>query len=404
MNSDDGTIRFGRALLAEWLLDPEGVYLNHGTVGAVPRRVLQAQQAIRDRIERHPARFMLRDLISLVGVPTEGPGEMRRAAATVAAYFGAGPDDFVFVDNVTTGINAVLRSIALGSGDEVVMIDHAYGAIGRAAEFAVRERGASVRVVAVPYPAFDASALVARVDEAIGARTRLVIVDHITAESALILPIEAIAARARAKGALTLVDGAHAPGVLPLDLPALGVDFYAANLHKWAHAPRSCGFLWAAPPQQARLHPPVISWGLDTGFTAEFDWVGTRDPSPFLAAPEGLAMLDWLGPDGRAWNHALAIRAARELPERWGTRFEAGESSIGSMVTLPLPECLGATREAAARLRDALFFDHRIEVQVHAGYGRLWVRVCAQVYNEWADFERLGDAMTSEVIATKNVS
>jgi len=247
--------------------------------------------------------------------------------------------------------------------------------------------------VAVPYPAFDPAELLARIDHAIGPRTRLVIADHITAETALILPIEAIADRARRKGALTLIDGAHAPGVLPLNLPSLGVDFYAANLHKWAHAPRSCGFLWAAPLHHGRLHPAVISWGLDAGFTAEFDWVGTRDPTPFLAAPEGLAVLDEFGDAGRAWNHGLAVRASRELPARWGTRFEAGETSIGSMVTLPLPDRLGDSRESAAAVRDRLFFEEHIEVQVHSGYGRLWVRVCAQVYNDWADFEQLGDAV-----------
>jgi isopenicillin-N epimerase len=380
-------------MLSEWLLDPEFTYLNHGTVGAVPRRVLAAQQVIRDRIERHPARFMLRDLVSLVGVPPDGPGQLRQAAATVAAFLGAAASDFVFVDNVTTGVNAVLRSVDLAAGDEVILTDHSYGAIARAAEFATRERGASVRTVPMPYPAFDPDVLVDLVDRAIGPRTRLILVDHITSESALVLPVAAIAARARARHVLTLIDGAHAPGVLDLDLPSLGVDFYSANLHKWAHAPRSCGFLWAAPAQQARLHPPVISWGLDAGFTAEFDWVGTRDASPYLAAPEGIAFLRELGPAGRAWNHDLACRAARELPPRWGTTFEAGEASIGSMATLPLPESFGDSRDAAARLRDALFFEHKIEVQVHPGYGRLWVRVCAQVYNEWADFERLSSAI-----------
>ena len=164
-----------------------------------------------------------------------------------------------------------------------------------------------------------------------------------------------------------LIDGAHVPGVLPLDVPALGVDWYTANLHKWACAPRGCGFLWAARSRQAGLHPPVISWGLDKGFTAEFDWIGTRDPSPWLAAPEGLAFLEDLGLAAvRQHNHDLAWRGAEMLADRWGTTLAIDEASVGFMVTVPLPQSLGGTAADAARVRDALLFQHRIEVQVHA--------------------------------------
>ena len=205
-----------------------------------------------------------------------------------------------------------------------------------------------------------------------------------------------MAALCRRRGVSVLVDGAHAPGVLPLDVPSLGVDWYVANLHKWAHAPRSCGFLWAAPWRQADLHPPVISWGLDGGFLDEFDWVGTRDPSAWLAAPEGIAFLDDLGFDEiRCYNHELAWRAAAVLTERWGTELGTAESSVGFMVTVPLPMTLGTSTEAAARLRDALLFEDGIEVQVHAACGRLWARVSVQVYNDWSDIERLATAVQS---------
>jgi isopenicillin-N epimerase len=193
-----------------------------------------------------------------------------------------------------------------------------------------------------------------------------------------------------------LVDGAHVPGHIPLDVPSLGVDFYSANLHKWAHAPRSCGFLWAAPSRQAGLHPPVISWGLDQGFAAEFDWVGTRDPSAWLAAPEGLAFLRELGEDAaRAYNHGLAWGAARQLSERWNTTLGFREAHVGSMVTIPLPERFGSTREDAVRLRNSLLFEDEIEVHAHAACGRVWVRVCAQVYNDQEDIERLGEAVAT---------
>jgi isopenicillin-N epimerase len=385
---------FGRGMLGQWTLDPEVTYLNHGTVGAPPRRVLAFQQRIRDEMERQPARFMLRELVGLVGVPRDEPGRLRVAAAQVARFVGARGEDVVFVDNVTSGAMAVIRSLPLEPEDEIVITDHAYGAIGRVAAFVARERGAHVRTVAVPYPAFDPGRLVENVAAALGTRTRLVVVDHITAESALILPVAEIAARCREKDVPVLVDGAHAPGVLPLHVPSLGVDFYAANLHKWAHAPRSCGFLWAAPRWQALLHPPVISWGLGEGFVAEFDWVGTRDPSAWLSAPEGIAFLQDLNfPAVSAYCHGLACEAASELGARWGSPFVPASASTGFMVTLPLPEALGTTPTDAARLRDALLFEDHIEVQVHAGHGRLWARICAQVYNDQSDVARLGEAV-----------
>jgi isopenicillin-N epimerase len=385
---------FGRTRLADWPLDPGVTYLNHGTVGVAPRRVLAAQQAIRDEMERAPSQFLLREVSSLVGVPTGRPSRLREAAGLVAAFAGAERDDLVFVDNTTTGVNAVLRSLPLQLGDEILITAHNYGAVARVAKFVARERCARVIAVPVPYPAYDRGALVDAVAAAITPRTRVAVLDHITSESALIFPIAELAAACRARGVPVLVDGAHVPGVLRLDIPALGVDWYTANLHKWACAPRSSAFLWAHPSRQADLHPAVISWGLDAGYTAEFDWVCTRDPSPWLAAPEGIAYLHDLGPDA-VWrhNHDLAWRAAQALTHRWRTTLGIDEAAVGFMSTVPLPASLGRTSDDAARLRDALLFDDRIEVQVHAAHEQLWARVSVQVYNDWEDIERLGDAV-----------
>lgn len=389
--------RFGRAMLAAWRLDPGVVYLNHGTVGAPPQRALEAQQAIRDEIEREPAQFLLRELSEIaVGAPRAAPPRLRSAAERVASFLGGAGRDLVFVDNATTAVNAVLRSLPFRAGDEIVIGDHAYGAVRLAAAFRAEETGAVVRDVALPGPPYRAEAIEAAYAEALSPRARLLVVDHITSESALILPVEAIVERGRAAGVPVLVDGAHGPGAVPVDLRALGADWYAANLHKWAFAPRSCGVLWAAPDRQPGLHPPVISWGLGRGFTAEFDWVGTRDPSAWLAAPAALAWLEELGAEAvRAHNRALARRAAALLSERWGIERPAPDAMMGPMATVPMPERLGSGAEDAARVRDRLLFDHRIEVQVHAWRGRLWTRVSAQIYNEIGDVERLADAVTN---------
>jgi isopenicillin-N epimerase len=390
----DPALPFGHHMLEHWPLHPAVTYLNHGTVGVTPRRVTAAQRRLQDEMEQQPSRFMLREVSAQVGMPRPDPTRLRAAAGEVAAFVGANPDDLVFVENATAGINAVLRSLHLEPGDDIVLTDHGYGANARTATFIARERGAHVRTVAVPYPGFRAEGLAETLAAALTPRTRLVLIDHITSESGLILPVREIAAVCRRAGVPVLVDGAHAPGVLTLDVPALGVDWYTANLHKWAFAPRSSGFLWAHPSRQADLHPAIISWGLDQGFQAEFGWLGTRDPTPWLAAPAGIDFLKELG-TGAMWdyNHALAWRAAVELPDRWDTHLEVDEHSIGFMATIPLPDRLGSTHVDAARLRDALLFEDHIEVQLHAGYGRLWARVSAQVYVEWSDIERFGEVI-----------
>ena len=257
---------FGRSMLEHWLLDPDCTYLNHGTVGAPPRRVLERQQALRDEMERQPARFMLRELGGHQPAPWRAESRIREATRSVAGFLGSRSEDLVFVPNVTTGLNAVLRSVPFAPGDEVVISDLAYGAIALAAGFAARERGATLRIVEMPYPVRDPDDVVEAMTSALTRRTKLVVVDHITALTSLVMPVTAIVAECHARGVPVLVDGAHAPGALALDIPSIGADWYVANLHKWAHAPRACGILWAAPDRQRDLHHPVVSWGSGRGF------------------------------------------------------------------------------------------------------------------------------------------
>jgi isopenicillin-N epimerase len=400
---DVTTPRFGRAWLREWPLDPAVSYLNHGTVGVTPRVVLEAQTAIRDEIEANPSLHLLREAVPMLG-GDERHGRVRDAAERVARFFGARGDDLVFVENDTTGINAVLRSFDLRPGDDVLVMDTTYGGVRQAVRYACRRSGASTVVAEHPSPIREPADVLAAVERAITPRTRLAVLDHIVSETGVVLPLVELIALCRARGASdlrVLIDGAHVPGQLALDIPSLGADWYAANLHKWAFAPRSCGVLWAAPQAQEGLHPPVVSWRLDEGFTAEFDWTGTRDVSPFLCAPAGLAFLEHLDfPAARAYNHELLWRGVELLLERWSRTAEPGDlyavapqSMSGSMTALRLPASLGRDREDARRLRDALLFDHSIEVQVLAWRGRLWMRVSVQVYNEIADFERLASAV-----------
>ncbi len=381
-------------MLAEWPLDPRRTYLNHGTVGVTPLRVTAAQRAIADEIERQPSRFILRELTEItVGQRQRELPRLREAASVVARFLGARGEDLVFVDNATTGANAVLRSFPFEPGDEILVADLGYGGVTRAALFAAREKGATVRTVAMPYP-FTADGLIQAWSAAPGPRTRLAVVDHIASETAIVLPLAQIAASLKRQGVAVLADGAHAPAQLPLDIPSLGVDWYTGNLHKWAWTPRSSGILWAAHERQAGLHPAVISWGLDEGFTKEFDLVGTRDPTAHLAAPAALALFrEWGLDDIRRYNHELAWAAALRLADRWGTEFCTPEELVGSMVMVTLPAGAGNTREEALGLRESLLFEDGIEVQVHAYRGQVRARISAQIYNDMSDVDRLADAV-----------
>lgn len=382
-------------MLEHWLLDPEGVYLNHGTVGVTPRRVLQVQQDLRDTIERHPARFMLRELMSLNVVPPARPTRLRAAAEAVGGFLGARGEDIVFIDNASAGVNAVLRSLQLQEGDDIVLLDQAYGAVARTAAYVAREHRANVVTVPLPFPMSDESVCLDALEAGLTPRTRIAILDHITSETALILPLARMAALCRGKGVPVLADGAHAPGAIDVDIPALGVDWYVANLHKWAFAPRSCGVLWAGPEQRQGLHPNVISWGLDVGWHQEFDWTGTRDPTPYLCAPAGIDfMTEFLGIQAmREYNHALAWNVAQSLCSRWALPWATPESMIGCMATVPLPARHGTSASEAARLKDWLLFERRIEVPIIARDERLWARVAAQVYNDEEDIGRLAAAV-----------
>jgi isopenicillin-N epimerase len=371
---------YGVALRPEWPLDPAVAYLNHGGYGVSPHAVLEEQERWRRRIERNPTRFFGQELSA----------PLREAATVLAELMGARGDDVVFVDNATTGCNAVLRSLELKPGDEILITDLAYGAIAKAARYVAQRTGATVVEAHIPLPLRHDAAVVAAVADRLGPRTRLAIFDHIASHSALVLPVRELTRLAHGAGARVLVDGAHAPGQLPVDLPSLGADWYVGNCHKWLLAPRGCGFLWAEPPQQALIHPLAISHGYGSGFLAEFDWTGTRDPSPFLSLPAAIACHRRLGGAAlMARNAALARQAARRLAERWRTELGGPEDSFAAMVTVRLPVDDAATPERSGALQRRLSDEHRIEVAIMAQAGALWARIAAQAYNEPADYERL---------------
>jgi isopenicillin-N epimerase len=368
-----------------WLLDPEVAFLNHGSFGATPRAVLAEQDRWRALMERHPTNFMSEEL----------PPALRAAAAHLAAFVGARAEDLVFVENATAGCNAVLRSLVFAPGDEILVTDHGYPAVRKAAEYVAACFGARVVEATVPFPLQDSAQVVAAVAAQLGPRTRLAIFDHITSPTATIFPVRELIELCRAAGVPVLIDGAHAPGMLSLDVPSLGADWYTGNCHKWLMAPRGSAFLWVAPERQADTHPLVISHGFGQGFTAEFDWVGTRDPSAWLSVPAAIDFHERLGGARlRERNAALAREQARLLARIWRTERGAPDGLTGSMAAVRLPLSEAATAERALQLRRTLFDAHRIEAPVTAFVGALWVRVSAHAYNRPQDYARLAASFT----------
>ncbi len=346
--------------------------------------MLDAAETWRRRLEAEPVRFMHAEL----------PGLLRAAASRLALTMGAQGQDLVFVDNATSGMNAVLRSLDLGAGAEILATSHGYGAVAKTLAYVAARTGARVTLAAIPFPVAGEEEILAAIAAAFTAHTRLLVIDHVTSPTALILPLARIAAFARERGVLVLVDGAHTPGMLELDLPALGVDWYVGNCHKWLMAPKGAGFLWAANGAQAGLHPPVISHGFGAGFTAEFDWTGTRDPGAWLGVVAALDFLDELGPARvRAHNRALLLDAVRLLSDAWWTPIGGPPDLLGAMATIGLPPALSegrpAREEESRRLTASWRERHGIEVPAVAFAGRWWVRISAQVYNELDDYRRL---------------
>jgi isopenicillin-N epimerase len=386
-------MRLGTALRDEYGLDPAFLTVNHGSYGATPRAVLAAQDIWRARMEAQPTRFMTLEL----------PGALRAAASRLAAFLGVDSDELAFVENATVGCNAVLRSMDLAAGDEILVLDHGYGAVVKTARYVAARVGARVVEAAIPFPAMDEAALVAEIAARIGPRTRLAVLDHITSPSALVLPVAAMAAACRAAGVPVLVDSAHAPGNVEFDVLELGADWVTGNCHKWLSAPKGCAFLWARRERQAGLHPVTISHGYGAGFLAEFDWTGTRDPSAYLSVGAALDHHERLGGAVlRERNTALASEATALLAARLGTESptlgRAGGCAMG-LVRVPLPGTVDSARALSVR---AALLKRDTDAAVQALGGSAWLRVSAAAYNELNDFARLAELLC-EFLATSHV-
>jgi isopenicillin-N epimerase len=403
-----------RKLRALWPLDPGVRFVNHGSYGACPTAVLEEQRRLRERLERQPVRFLSREL----------EGLLDEARAEVAAFVGAAPDSLAFVANATAGVNTVLRSLDIGPGDELLTTDHEYNACLNALRVAADRADARVVMARLPFPLASADDAVDAILERVTERTRLAMVSHVTSPTAIVLPLERLVAELAARRVETLVDGAHAPGLVPLSLDSLGAAWYTGNGHKWLCGPKGAGFLYVRPDLQEAVRPLVISHGANdpranrTRFRKEFDWTGTPDPTPALTLPFAIryvgGLIDGGWPALMARNGSLAREATGLLCDQVGADAGAPVESVAAMSAVLLPEVPGLPSPVAYSPRDDdplqawLLAEAAVEVPV-SPWPPAWqatdaprrrvLRISAHLYNELAEYQSLAESLARLVQA-----
>jgi isopenicillin-N epimerase len=390
-------------LAVHWAFDPSIVFLNHGSFGACPRAIMEQQTQLRARMEAEPVRFLAQELQPLLD------DSRNRLAQLVKT----GPENLAFVPNATTGVNAVIRSLEFHAGDEILTTNQDYNACRNALKAAAERAGAKVVVANVPFPLDDEAQIVEAVLSCAGTRTRLALIDHVTSPTAVLYPIARIIRALEERGIDTIVDGAHAPGMLPVDLDALRPAYYTGNCHKWLCAPKGAGFLYVRPDRQERIQPTTISHGYNTPRPGRntlhtlFDWIGTIDPTPWLCVGTAIDWCSTLLPGGlpelMERNRALATEARRILCESFGVKPPCPEAMLGSMATIPPPPRLqtgASVADTTDPLQSKLLEDYAIEVPI-VRWGEpetRWLRISAQGYNSIDQYVYLARVLEELVI------
>ena len=382
-----------------WWLDPKIDFLNHGSFGACPKHVLKYQTEMRQRLEREPVTFMVRELEPLLD----------EARGALARFVGAKADNLVFVRNATSGVNAVLRSLRFERGDEILVTDHEYNACRNVVDFVAERSGAKVVVAPIPFPLANEDEIVRPIVDRVTARTKIALVDHITSQTAIVMPLQRIVKELEGRNVAVLVDAAHAPGMVPLNLSKLGASYYTGKFQKWSCAPKGAAMLHVREDRQHEIRPTVISHGANSPrkdrsrFQIEFGWAGTWDPTAMLSVPIALEYMGSLVEGG--WpaimrrNRALTLAARAVLCEALQIAPPCPESMIGSIASMPVADSKSMKPPKTPLYLDALqeflFAKWKIEVPIipwPAPPKRL-LRISAQLYNSLPQYERLAEAL-----------
>lgn len=374
---------FGRQRLEDFTLDTDIVYCNQGSFGALPVTIQAEQDLWRQRLARNPTGFFF----------TEYPARVRESAARVADFLGGESRDWVFVDNASSAASAVLNSLDLKPGDTLLTTSHAYGAVQKALAFFADRAGARVVSVSIPSPVSDPMDIITPIAQALeeNGPIRVAFFDHVASPSAILFPVAELTALCRARGVPVFIDGAHAPGMLELDVPALGADWWVGNAHKWLFAPLGCALFWCRRDQQTVTRPTVVSHGINEGYTAAFDWIGTRDPSAWLSVGAAIGYHAAF-PGLMARNHQLAVAAGEALAAEFGTVTVGPGRMLGSMVAIRMPVERTVDQHLARQLMIDIQRAHRVVVVFAVLDDRLWLRLSASIYNDIEDLITAGHA------------
>lgn len=378
----------GKNIRNRWLLDEKVHFLNHGSFGACPRDVLFAQSDWRNLMEKQPVYFF----------QVEAPKGLAKAKKKLSEFVNAKEENIVFVENATMGINAVVRSLmpTWKRGDELLTTSHVYGAMRQTLHYASDIMGTMVVEAVVPFPISSEDEVVEAVRNAITPKTKFAIIDHVTSPTGLVYPIEKIIPLLKERGIQVMIDGAHAPGMLDIHIEDIGADYYTGNCHKWMFAPKGTAFLWVAPRHQSSIHAPNTSHNYKTGFHPEFDWIGTRDVTPFLSLVASIGFIEEFGKDTvRNYNNELVKQARSYINNELGVNALAPESMLGSLATIATPGTLRVDDEKATSLHDTLRDMYHCELPVIMFGDKVFIRISAQIYNDISEYHTLSSSLKS---------
>lgn len=406
LNSDDLDAAYPAIEKAKWGLDPTTIFLNHGSFGACPLPILAKQAQIREQLESNPLRYLL----------DVAPGELDRSKGILADLVNGPPEDIVFVQSATAGVNAVLRSLDFEPGDEILFLNHSYNACINVVKHVCKKTGAVPVVAKIPWPIKDSEEAIAAIAKQIGARTKLAMLDHVTSRTGLLLPIQEMIGVCKAKGVDVLVDGAHAPGQVEVDLRTLGATYYTANCHKWLCGPKASAILYVDPSKQDQIEPSIISHGSQpdpaTGsygdFQKRFEWQGTSDPSAAICAGDAVAFLNGLMQGGLSAlmrrNHAMAVGLRSHLCDAWSITPPCPDDMIGAMAGLAIcrshyPTDTSPEARVFAEFEQSIRSEHKIECQPLAiGDPPVFhIRLSCHAYNHGSEILTLIDALADHV-------
>ncbi|MBC8523640.1 aminotransferase class V-fold PLP-dependent enzyme [PVC group bacterium] len=369
-----------------WMLDPEIAYLNHGSFGARPTEVFDAQVQLKREFERSPIKFLDR----------EGKERVSQARRVISSFLGCRGANLGFVENATTGVACVIQSINLPAGSEIVSTNHVYNGIRQLLRAATNRKDLTYREIEIETPLSLPQDIVEQITESFTSSTKLLVIDHVASLTGIVFPVAELVSACKDRDIAILVDGAHAPGMLDLDIDALSPDWYVGNLHKWVCGPPGAGFLWVNDQHLDSTHPLTISHFYEQGFTNEFDWQGTRDLTSILGAAIAVQWGEKIGWDRiRKRNHKMALWMQDQLVEVWGTEplSPLDGSMIGSMATVRLPDCFPTQREETDKLRDWIYEEYMVEIPILPWQGGSIVRASGQIYTKKEDIMRLINAV-----------